>query len=204
MMAQKILANRNVGHVILLILVMVMLVSCQSQPSGIDDVEPETEEMVQVEATATAVAVPTTPPEPTEKPAITAITSSDKMAGIWLGTIAGETGYVMYTPDGQFTVSLTKDNLVTAPRVRGEYWFAEGQIHLRDLENSGHWTACDEATVGVYQVVQKASDKVTFQTVEDTCNEGGFTRQYLFANMVQERIGDALPLEQAGEVPDAE
>jgi hypothetical protein len=203
-MAHKNLANRNGGHVILLILVMVMLVSCQSQPAGNDGLEPETEKMVQAEAPATAVEVPTTPPEPTEKPAITAITSTDKMAGIWLGTLGGETGYVMYTPDGQFTVSLIKDNLVTAPRVRGEYWFAEDQIHLRDLENSGHWTACDEATIGVYQVVQKASDKVTFQTVEDACNEGGFTRQYLFANMEQERIGDALPLDQAGEVPDTE
>ena len=199
MMAHKILAKSNVGHVILLILVLVMLVSCQSQPAGNGGVEPETEKMVQVEAPATAVEEPTTPPEPIEEPANTTITSADKMAGIWLGRIAGESGYVMYTPDGQFTVSLNKENLATAPRVRGEYWFEGDQIHLRDLENSGHWTVCDEAAVGIYQVVREANDKVTFQTVEDACNEGGFTRQYLFSYMVQERIGDALPLDLAGE-----
>ena len=199
MMAHKILAKSNVGHVILLILVLVLLVSCQSQPAGNVAIEPETEKIAQAEEPATAVEEPTTPPELTEEPAITAITSADKMAGIWLGTIAGEPGYVMYTPDGHFTVSLIKENLVTTPLVRGEYWFAEDQIHLRDLENSGHWTVCDEAAVGIYQVVREANDKVTFQTVEDACNEGGFTRQYLFSYMVQERIGDALPLDLAGE-----
>ena len=67
------------------------------------------------------------------------ITSPDEMAGIWLGTVAGETGYVMYTPDGQFAVSLSEGDLTTAPRVTGEYWFENDQIHLRDLHNAGHW-----------------------------------------------------------------
>ena len=53
---------------------------------------------------------------------------------------------------------------------------------------------CDEANVGIYVVNVSKTNTVTFETVDDACNEGGFTRQYLFANMVQERIGDALPM----------
>ena len=55
---------------------------------------------------------------------------------------------------------------------------------------------CDEANVGIYVVNVSEDNTVTFETVDDACNEGGFTRQYLFANMVQERIGDALPMAQ--------
>jgi D-alanyl-D-alanine carboxypeptidase len=104
----------------------------------------------------------------------------------------------MYTDDGRYTVALSQDDLGTTPRVSGEYWFEDGTIHLRDLENAGHWAVCDVETVGVYEAVILDDGKVQFQTVEDGCNEGGFTRNYLFANMKQERIGDPVPIEESG------
>ncbi len=190
-MKQKHLQLGSVWQVIVCIIIMLMLTNCRSEPQVVDEVvEPEP---VVVEPEATAVAVePTQPPEPQN----TKITSADEMAGIWLGTVAGEKGYVMYTPDGQFAVSLSEGDLTTAPRVTGEYWFENDQIHMRDLQNVGHWAACDAENVGVYEVVLSEDKMVTFQTVNDACNEGGFTRQYLFANMIQERIGNALPMAQ--------
>jgi hypothetical protein len=133
---------------------------------------------------------PTDMPEPTEGPAL--LTSADEMAGIWLGTLAGETGYVMYTADGRYTVALSQDTLATAPRVSGEYWFEEDQIHLRDLENAGHWIACDPETVGIYEVADLGDGQIAFQMVEDDCGDSGFTRGYLFANMAQEWIAEPV------------
>jgi CubicO group peptidase (beta-lactamase class C family) len=108
------------------------------------------------------------------------------MVGIWLGTVAGERGYVMYTADGRYFVALAKANLPAMPLVVGEYWFEDDQIHLRDLENAGHWTECSADIEGVYDVLDLGDGAVQFQTVDDGCNEGGFTRNYLFANMKQE------------------
>jgi hypothetical protein len=198
MMKQKSLAKSRTLYVIVLLAVVALLAGCQSGPASTDEVvEPDQgqEEPPAVAEDPTTLPEPTSEPESDEEAAITQITSAGEMAGIWLGTIAGEKGYVMYTPDGQFAVSLTEDSLTTAPRVTGEYWFENNQIHMRDLENAGHWAACDESIVGVYEVINSEENKVTFQTVDDACSEAGFTRQFLFANMVQERIGDALPLE---------
>lgn len=138
--------------------------------------------------------VGTAVPEPTAEPETEGgqklITSAEEMAGIWEGTVAGEKGYVIYTPDGRFLVALAQDDLATAPRVSGEYWFEDGQIHLRDLENAGHWAVCDAETVGVYEVLVVDGGKTQFQTVSDGCNEAGFTRNYIFANMTQEWIAE--------------
>ena len=41
-------------------------------------------------------------------------------------------------------------------------------------------------------VVVDDSGLVKFQTVEDGCNEGGFTRNYIFANMTQELIQEQI------------
>ncbi|MCP4363146.1 MAG: hypothetical protein GY796_34525 [Chloroflexi bacterium] len=179
--------------VILLVLAVALLAGCQNESAVI-------EETAVPEAAAAPTAVPTTPPEPTPIPEPTStpepamITSADEMVGIWLGTIAGEKGYVMYTDDGRYTVALVQENLGTAPRVSGEYWFEAGKIHLRDLENVGHWVACDAEMVGVYEVAVLEDDSLQFQTVEDNCNEGGFTRNYLFANMTQEWIAEPVAL----------
>lgn len=140
------------------------------------------------EPAATATVMPTSADtsEQSEGPAL--ITSAEEMAGIWLGTLAGETSYVMYTADGRYLVGLSQDTLATAPRVSGEYWFEEDQIHLRDLKNAGHWVECDPEIVGVYDVVDLGDGQIAFQMVEDNCGDSGFTRGYLFANMTQERI----------------
>ena len=165
---------------IVLMIALLILVGCQSEPEEGGVAAPEAEEAAVVENTAAP-----------ESDSITA----DDMVGIWLGTVAGEKGYLMYTDDGRYTVALMQDNVGTAPRVSGEYWFEDGKIHLRDLENAGHWTVCDAETVGVYEVKVADDGSVQFETVEDGCDEGGFTRNYLFANIVQERIADPVTLE---------
>ncbi|HIP71357.1 MAG TPA: class A beta-lactamase-related serine hydrolase [Anaerolineae bacterium] len=186
--------------VFILFVVGLSLAACGGNSASVDDAE-------SVETVPTAVPPSPKPaepsPEPTELPEPTApsepvlITDAADMVGIWLGTVAGEKGYVMYTDDGRYTVALIQDNLGTAPRVSGEYWFEDGQIHLRDLENAGHWVVCDAETVGVYEAVMLEDGQVQFQTVEDGCDEGGFTRNYIFANMMQERIGDPVPIAEA-------
>ena len=178
----------------ILLVTALLLASCQSEPQPADIVvEPE---VVAAEtAFPTPLPEPTLLPEPEPEPAL--ITSADDMIGIWLGTVAGERGYVMYTEDGRYTVALVQDNLGTAPRVSGEYWFEDDTIHLRDLINAGHWTVCNTETIGVYKAVVLEGGKVQFQTVEDDCNEGGFTRNYLFATMKQERIGDPVTIEES-------
>ncbi|MBK7181273.1 MAG: hypothetical protein IPH82_29520 [Chloroflexi bacterium] len=149
-----------------------------------------------VTTAVSATELPPTPlPDPTPEQEL--ITSVEEMAGIWLGTVAGERGYVMYTEDGRYTVALIEDDLGTAPRVSGEYWFEDGTIHLRDLENAGHWTVCPAEIVGIYEAVVLEDGNVQFQTVEDGCKEGGFTRNYIFANMTQECIGDPVPIAEA-------
>jgi hypothetical protein len=141
-------------------------------------------------ATATPLRAPTAAPEPTQAAAL--ITSADEMAGIWLVKVAGESGYVMYTADGRYLVALSQDALATAPRVSGEYWFDDNQIHLRDLENAGHWAECDSETVGVYDVVDLGDGQMEFQMVDDGCGDSGFTRSYVFANMQQEWVAEPV------------
>lgn len=179
---------------VILLVIVLLLVGCQSEPERVDGVaEPETA----VEPTTVPPSdIPRTQqPEPTPEPIL--ITNAADMVGIWLGTVAGEQGYVMYTEDGRYTVALTQDDLGIAPRVSGEYWFEDGAIHLRDLENAGHWVVCGAETIGVYEVVVLEDGNVQFQTVEDGCAEGGYTRNYIFANMTQERIGDPVPITEA-------
>ncbi|MDJ0757083.1 MAG: serine hydrolase domain-containing protein [Ardenticatenaceae bacterium] len=201
-----------------LVIMLLLLVACggasddadtvAAEPSEVEVVaaEPTVVEVVVEEvptepaATATALPTPTEEPEPT--PARTLITSEEEMVGIWLGTVAGESGYLMYTADGRFLVALSQDALAAAPLVSGEYWFEDGQIYLRDLENVGHWTECDSETVGVYDVVDLGDNQVEFQIVDDGCNEGGFTRSYLFTNMKQKWVAE--PVEAIAEVPAAE
>lgn len=202
-------------NVLIMLLLSVLLVACGSNVEPIDDEEvpiaaegenslsptaterpiptdtsePQPTDTAVPQPTATAEPDPTSSPEPAVEPA--RITSEEDLVGVWLGTVAGETGYVMYTADGQYRVSLVEDNLTAAPRISGEYWFEDGHLHLRDLQNAGHWVDCSADTVGVYDAVLLDSGKVRFETVEDACNEGGFTRNYIFANMTQEWIDEA-------------
>jgi hypothetical protein len=175
-----------------------LLVACAG---GSDDTNPAPVEPTAVDVageevptevppTATAPLAPTDTPELTEAPDM--ITQADAMAGIWLGTLAGEFGYVMYTPDGRYMLALSQDALATAPRVTGEYWFEDNQIHLRDLENAGHWTECDPDTVGIYDVLDLGDGQIAFQMVEDSCGDSGFTRGYVFGNMKQEWIAEPV------------
>lgn len=191
--------------VCILLIVVLILAACGGDSTASDDVGTG-ETVPQTASTAVSSSpLPVEPsPEPTELPEPTAtpepvlVTDAADMVGIWLGTVAGEKGYVMYTEDGRYTVALAQDDLATAPRVSGEYWFEDGNIYLRDLENAGHWVVCDAEMVGIYEVVVSEDNNLQFQTVEDGCDEGGFTRNYIFANMVQEWIAEPVPLAEAG------
>lgn len=168
--------SRNV--LLVLLIALLILLGCQSEPEQDEVAAPQAGEAAAVEAAS-------------ESDSITA----DDMVGIWLATIAGERGYFMYTADGRYTLALSQDDVGSAPRVSGEYWFEDGKLHLRDLENAGHWTVCDAETIGIYEVIVAEDGKLTFQTVEDGCDEGGFTRNYVFANITQERIAEPATLE---------
>lgn len=170
-----------------LVILFILLSGCGGDSS---DTNSAATDPAESPATATVVPTPTPMPEPTE--AVALITSAENLTGIWSGTLAGETGYVMYTADGRYMVALSRDALATAPRVSGEYWFEDNQIYLRDLENVGHWTPCDTETVGVYDVVDLGDGRVTFQMVVDECGDSGFTRSYLFTNMMQKWIAEPV------------
>lgn len=174
-----------------LFILVLLLAGCQSEPQAVDE-PPEAEAIVEATAVPPTDIPPTPIPEPTTTPEPALITDTADMAGIWLATVAGERGYFMFTEDGRYTLALSQDQVGTAPRVSGEYWFEDGEFHIRDLENAGHWLVCEAETVGVYEAVVQEDGKIKFQTVDDGCNEGGFTRNYIFANMTQERIGDPV------------
>lgn len=185
-----------------LMTILVLLTACGGGSSDANSVAVDAdvagvaaeEAPTELPATPTTMPTPTNAPQPTQS--LAKITSPEAMVGIWLGTVAGESGYVMYTADGRFLVALSQDALVTAPLVSGEYWFEDGQIHLRDLENAGHWAECDPQTVGVYDVVDLGDGQVAFQLVDDQCGESGFTRGYLFSNMKQEWIAEPDEVDQ--------
>ena len=173
-----------------LVILLLLLVACGGDTDETDSMVDEAP--TEAPATATPLPAPTEAPEPTQGPAM--VTSAEEMEGIWEGTIAGERGYFMYTADGRYLLAMSEDALATAPRVSGEYWFEGGQIHLRDLENAGHWVECDSETVGVYDVVDLGDGEVAFETVDEGCSEGGFTRGYVFGNMIQEWIGEPVDI----------
>lgn len=181
-----------------LIVLLVLLAACggSGDSANVAPVEPTPADSAvaeaQLEATEPA-ATPAEASEPTPAPAL--IDSADAMVGIWRGTIAGEGGYIMYTADGRYLVALSQDALATAPRVSGEYWFEDSQIHLRDLENAGHWAACAPDIEGIYDVVDLGDGQIQFQLVDDGCGGSGFTRSYLFANMQQEWIAEPVETE---------
>ena len=142
-----------------------------------------------VESAAEATALPT---EPTAEPAETPFPadSSDKVAlvGLWDVSLAGEHGYIIFTNDGSYFVSLNQETIIDEPRVMGEYWLEEGQLHLRDLENAGHWTECIEE--GVYDMAVADDGTLTFVTIEDNCDAGGFTRNYVMENTKWTYMGE--------------
>ena len=181
-----------------LVILLFLMVSCAGDGSGGSSVSeaPAQLNVVTEEAPAEPAALPTTMPAPTNTaeptPAQALITSTEGMVGIWMGTIAGESGYIMYTADGRYLVALSQDALATAPRVTGEYWFEDGRIHLRDLENVGHWAECAPEDVGIYDVVDLGEGQIQFQVVEDNCSDSGFSRVYLFTNLIQKWVAEAV------------
>lgn len=175
---------------------LILLAACSGDGNDVNSVSADpTEVNVVVEEAPTEPAAPATAmPEPTDTPESNQdlITSADEMIGIWLGTVAAEYGYVMYTADGRFLLALSQEALATAPLVSGEYWFEDDQIHLRDLENVGHWAECEVDTVGVYDVVNLGDGQMQFQMVNDGCGDSGFTRSYVFTNMKQEWVAEPV------------
>lgn len=209
--------------ILLLLTTLLLLTACggeENRESAELPLATEVAEVVQPEPTNTAVPEPTAEPkstdttvpeptntaipeptvEPTEEPALTV--SGEDLVGIWLGTVAGERGYIMYTADGQYSLALSQDALTTAPRVSGEYWIEDGQLHIRDLENAGHWAVCEAENIGIYEIIVMDDGKLDFETVDDPCNTGGFTRNYIFANMTQEWLAEPVSMEGSGANPE--
>jgi hypothetical protein len=151
--------------------------------------EEETTPTATATALTAAVATPTSAPTiaPTEALAADRVTEGAALAGVWQGDLAGELGHLLFTEDGQFHVSLIADNLRTNPNVRGDYWFADNLLHLQDQANRGHWAECE--AVGIYEVHRREDGRIWFVPVDEACSQGGFTRQYVFSNMVMTRLG---------------
>ena len=152
----------------------------------------EADESPTEEAASTTAPEPTMTSQPTPEPTATTdpnlVTDSAQLVGVWEGSIAGETGYMMYTGDGEFHLSLILDGLLETPRVRGDYWFEENLLHVQDLENNGHWAECD--SVGVYEVSWIDENRLQMAAVDENCSTGGFTRQYVFTNMTMKWLGE--------------
>jgi len=165
-----------------LLLFVVIFSACGDNSSTEDAAdEPDTVETV---AEPTAV-----PPEPIPEPAFPAdIADAAALVGLWDGSLGGEHGYIVFADDGTYYLSLIRDTILNEPRVTGEYWLEDSQFHLRDKENAGHWTDCAEE--GVYGTTVAEDGTLAFVTIEDSCNEGGFTRNYVMENTKWTRIGD--------------
>ena len=143
-----------------------------------------------VESAAEPTAVPLEPTaEPTESSFPADISDKAALVGLWDGSLAGEHGYMMFADDGTYFVSLNQETILDEPRVKGEYSLEDGQLHLRDLENAGHWTECAEE--GVYGTAVADDGTLTFVTIEDNCNAGGFTRNYIMENTKWTYLGEA-------------
>lgn len=167
----------------LLFLLFVVIFSACGDNSSTEDAadEPDT-----VETVAESTAVPS---EPTPEPAFPAdIADSAALVGLWDGSLGGEHGYMVFADDGTYYLSLIRDTILNEPRVTGEYWLEDGQFHLRDEENAGHWTDCAEE--GIYGTTVAEDGTLAFVTIEDSCNEGGFARNYVMQNTKWTRIGD--------------
>ena len=159
----KFILNRGIKILSGMGLILLLLIGCQSAPIEVEP-EPTTEPTIPIPTQE-----PTATPEPTPDKAT--ISTIDEMVGIWEGVLAGERGYIMYTADGQYHISLAKDNLVSSPRIIGEYWFEDGQIHMRDIENNDHYTPCEAE--GVYEAVLLGDGKTQFEEVDDACKKEG-------------------------------
>ena len=131
------------------------------------------------------------PPEPTDEPTEPAfpadIADASELVGLWDGEIAGEHGFIVFAADGTYLLGLSLESLMNAPRVTGEYWVEDGQFYLQDVTNAGHWTEC--ADVGVYGTDVDEDGTLKFVTIEDACNEGGFTRSYVMGNAKWTHMG---------------
>jgi len=141
------------------------------------------------ESVSESTAVPPEPTaEPTESPFPADISDQADLVGLWDGNFGGSHGYMMFADDGTYFLSLNQETILDEPLVIGEYSLEEGQLHLRDLENAGHWTEC--AKEGVYGTAVSDSGTLTFVTIEDNCNEGGFNRNFLMGNTKWTYLGE--------------
>jgi hypothetical protein len=129
------------------------------------------------------------PAEPTDDTQTTESSAAIDLVGLWDGSLAGEHGFMVFAEDGTFFLSLNQETVTSSPRVKGEYWLADGQLHLQDQENAGHWAEC--TAEGVYDIDTNENGSVKFVTVEDSCNEGGFTRNYVMENTMWTHVGAA-------------
>ena len=166
----------------------------------------------EVETVATDTAVPPEPTaepiEPTTEPTEAAIPAdiSDgaELVGLWDGALAGEHGYMVFADDGTYYLALSQGDVLSAPRVTGSYWIEDGQFHMQDGTNAGHWTEC--ADEGVYGTAVDEDGTLRFITIDDPCNTGGFTRNYVMENVLWTRIGDvpaaSMPEDASEEMAD--
>lgn len=181
--------------ILLILLLGLLLAACndadleQAAPEANDPVPTNT---VQIEPTI----------EPTITPDPDLVTSSEELVGVWQGSIAGENGHFLYRADGSYQMSLILNQLLEKPKVTGEYWFEDNYLHIRDLKNVGHWAECD--AVGIYRVRRQDNGSLRFEPVEEACQEGGFTRHYVYSNMVQIWLGEPDSLESAAPEPEIE
>ena len=177
---------------------------------------PETETVVDEAETVVAdTAVPPSPEptaepiEPTTEPTVAAIPADigdgAELVGLWDGALAGEHGFMVFADDGTYHLGLSQDAVLSAPRVTGSYWIEDGQFHMQDATNAGHWTEC--ADEGVYGTTVDQDGTLQFITIDDPCNTGGFTRNYVMENVLWTRLGDvpaaAMPEDTSAEMADA-
>jgi hypothetical protein len=84
--------------------------------------------------------------------------------------------YLRFAEDGTYQYALSTNVLETNPAFWGEYWFEDGNLHVRDVGNSQAggqgvgWLACDPSVIGIYSVILTEPNKVFLEPITDKCS----------------------------------
>ena len=137
---------------------------------------PPTATATEIPPTATQIP-PTATSTPTKKPIQKRVQfqTVDQLIGTWKKQRVWDLLdiYLRFNPDGTFEYARRSLNLLdTEPAVKGEWWFEDGMLHVRDLERQGDetWEECGQEIIGIYIVTLEPQGNIAIKSKTDECS----------------------------------